>query len=150
MTDKFQLDHATDSGTKMRYFIIHGPLPKGLTIDAYGYPICDSMNRHHCISPEEDEANGQMIVAALNVYATDWADIDWARIECVNCGNGVYLTRDATWFHKKNSQSGCGAGDLRAVPDLYRAMRDIGVEPRHPTGCVCADCSGAELTADND
>lgn len=23
-------------------------------------------------------------------------------------------------------------------------------EPRHQTGCICADCSGAELTADND
>lgn len=23
-------------------------------------------------------------------------------------------------------------------------------EPRHPFGCICADCSGAELTADND
>lgn len=64
----FELDHATDSGTKSRYFIVHGPLPKGLTADAYGYPICDSMNRHHCISPEEDEANGKVIVHALNCY----------------------------------------------------------------------------------
>lgn len=23
-------------------------------------------------------------------------------------------------------------------------------EPPHPSGCVCADCSGAELTAEND
>lgn len=23
-------------------------------------------------------------------------------------------------------------------------------EPRHRTGCICADCSGAELTANND
>lgn len=23
-------------------------------------------------------------------------------------------------------------------------------EPPHRTGCICADCSGAELTADND
>ena len=23
-------------------------------------------------------------------------------------------------------------------------------EPRHQRGCICADCSGAELTADND
>jgi hypothetical protein len=62
---KYELDHAKTDG--VRYFIIHGPLPKGLTADAYGYPICDSMNRHHSISPEEDEANGKLVVAALNI-----------------------------------------------------------------------------------
>jgi len=61
----FELDHANDNG--IRYFIVHGPLPAGLSAH-YGYPICDSMNRHHCISPEEDEANGREIVAALNAY----------------------------------------------------------------------------------
>ena len=34
----------------------------------------------------------------------------------------------------------------------YFYIRVIGeeVEPPHQTGCVCADCSGAELTSDND
>lgn len=61
---KYELDHATDNG--VRHFIIHGPLPNGLN-DKWGYPICDSMNRHHCISPEEDEANGQLILRGLNI-----------------------------------------------------------------------------------
>lgn len=60
----FELDHATDE-QRNRYFIIHGSLPKGLN-PGYGYPICDSINRHHCISPEEDEAHGEMILEALN------------------------------------------------------------------------------------
>ena len=67
MADKFELDHATDSGAGTQYFIIHGPLPKGIARE-YGYPICDSMNRHHCISPEEDEANGKMVLRALNCH----------------------------------------------------------------------------------
>lgn len=29
-------------------------------------------------------------------------------------------------------------------------MRDCGCEPPHPHDCICADCAGAELTADND
>ena len=63
---KYELDHAVDSTNRMRYFIVHGPLPKDLAKDAYGYPICDSMNRHHCISPEEDDAIGEMIIDSLN------------------------------------------------------------------------------------
>ncbi len=63
----FELDHAKDG--ENRYFIVHGMLPSGLTDKAYGYPICDSMNRHHCISPEEDDANGKLIVATLNIGA---------------------------------------------------------------------------------
>jgi hypothetical protein len=69
--DQYELDHATEFshiGDGDRYFIIHGPLPDGLNPE-YGYPICDSMNRHYCISPEEDEANGQRILQALNGYA---------------------------------------------------------------------------------
>lgn len=27
---------------------------------------------------------------------------------------------------------------------------DEDAEPRHPSGCICADCSDAELTAEND
>jgi hypothetical protein len=60
----FELDHATDAGN--RHFIIHGKLPPGLNAE-YGYPICDSLNRHHCVSPEEDEANGKLFAAAWNL-----------------------------------------------------------------------------------
>jgi hypothetical protein len=63
----YELDHAKDSMSGSRYFIVHGPIPKGIN-DHYGYPICDSMNRHHCISPEEDDANGELIVRALNCH----------------------------------------------------------------------------------
>ena len=62
MSRKYELDHAKEGDT--RYFIIHGPSP-----DKYSYPICDSMNRHHCISPEEDESNGKKILASLRIGA---------------------------------------------------------------------------------
>lgn len=60
----FELDHATDNGT--RHFIVHGKLPGGLNAE-FGYPICDSLNRHHCVSPEEDEANGKLFAAAWDL-----------------------------------------------------------------------------------
>jgi hypothetical protein len=66
MSKQYELDHATDGGN--RYFIVHGQLPTGINTE-YGYPICDSMNRHHGISPEEDESHGKTIVAALNIGA---------------------------------------------------------------------------------
>lgn len=33
---------------------------------------------------------------------------------------------------------------------LYAMFDGKDPEPPHQTGCICADCSGAELTADND
>jgi hypothetical protein len=54
-------------GDEARYQIIHGQLPKGINGD-FGYPIADTMNRHHCISPEEDAANGRLIAAAPELY----------------------------------------------------------------------------------
>ncbi len=32
----------------------------------------------------------------------------------------------------------------------YEIEHDEDREPGHAFGCICADCSGAELTADND
>lgn len=61
MDKAWELDSAKDGDT--RYFVIHGQLPKGINGD-FGYPVCDTMNRHHCISPEEDEANAKLIAAA--------------------------------------------------------------------------------------
>ncbi len=48
--------------------------------------------------------------------------------------------------------------DIRIVPngpEVQKAMGEMlsalsGRQERHITGCICADCSGAELTADND
>lgn len=45
------------------YQIAHGKVPNGINGD-FGYPVADTMNRHHCISPEEDEANGKLIAVA--------------------------------------------------------------------------------------
>ncbi len=41
-------------------------LPKELSQKdaSYGYPLADTMNRHYCISPEEDAANARLIAAA--------------------------------------------------------------------------------------
>lgn len=57
----WELDSAKDGDS--RYQIINGQLPKGINGD-FGYPVADTMNRHHCIAPEEDEANGQLLAAA--------------------------------------------------------------------------------------
>lgn len=57
----WELDSAKDGDT--RYFVIHGQLPPGINGD-FGYPVCDSSNRHHAISPEEDAANARLIAAA--------------------------------------------------------------------------------------
>lgn len=57
----WELDSAKDGDG--RYQIINGQLPKGINGD-FGYSVADTMNRHHCISPEEDEANAKLIAAA--------------------------------------------------------------------------------------
>ena len=79
----FELDHATDDGT--RHFIVHGELPKGLNA-SYGYPICDSLIRHHCVPPEEDEANGRLFAASWDmlkalkrVIDSPWEPDKWRR-----------------------------------------------------------------------
>lgn len=41
-------------------------------------------------------------------------------------------------------------GPLRASFEEEFQKLESEKEPRHQTGCICADCSGAELTADND
>jgi hypothetical protein len=66
MDAKWELDSAKDGDG--RYFVIHGQLPKGINGD-FGYPVCDTMNRHHCISPDEDEANARLIAAAPELLA---------------------------------------------------------------------------------
>ena len=57
----WEFDSGKDGGS--RYQIINGQLPKGINGD-FGYPVADTMNRHHCIAPEEDEANARLIAAA--------------------------------------------------------------------------------------
>lgn len=57
----WELDSAKDADG--RYFIINGQAPKGINKD-FGYPVADTMNRHHCISPDEDEANARILAAA--------------------------------------------------------------------------------------
>lgn len=62
----WEVDYAKDGDS--RYYIIHGQLPKGINGD-FGYPICDSMNRHHCIAPDEDAANFTLIATAPELLA---------------------------------------------------------------------------------
>ena len=57
---KFSSDDAS------RYQIIHAQIPKGIKGD-FGYPVADTMNRHHCVSPDEDEANGKLLAAAWDM-----------------------------------------------------------------------------------
>lgn len=53
--------------------------------------------------------------------------IDWSHIDCLYCGNRVYLTgiTKATWFHAETCQSQCGIGDKQATPDMLKAMRKL-------------------------
>jgi hypothetical protein len=57
----WELDSAKDGDT--RYYIVHAAVPDKINAD-FGYPVCDTLNRHHCISPDEDEANGKLLAAA--------------------------------------------------------------------------------------
>jgi hypothetical protein len=73
-TGPWQLDSAKDGDT--RYHIIHAQLPPGINAD-FGYPVADTMNRHHNISPVEDLANALLIAAApelleaLEMYSSE-------------------------------------------------------------------------------
>jgi hypothetical protein len=79
------LDSAKDGDS--RYQIIHGQLPKGINGD-FGYPIADTMNRHHCIAPEEDADNGRILASAWDMLNT------LERIsDCVNDTNVAWETR---------------------------------------------------------
>lgn len=64
-TGPWERDSAKDGDSS--YQIIHGQLPKGINGD-FGYPVADTMNRHHCVSPEEDQANGHLLSAAPELY----------------------------------------------------------------------------------
>jgi len=46
-----------------RYYRIQGPTPKGLGTE-FPYNVADTLNRHFCITPEEDRANARLIAAA--------------------------------------------------------------------------------------
>lgn len=79
----WELDTAKDRDG--RYHIVNGQLPKGINAE-FGYPVCDSSNRHHCITPQEDAANARLIAAApemlrvlqeISEWADNRADIDW-------------------------------------------------------------------------
>lgn len=81
----WELDSAKD--TDGRYHIINGQVPKGISAD-FGYPVADTMNRHHCISPEEDQGNGQLLAAAWDMLNA------LERIsDCVNDTNVAWETR---------------------------------------------------------
>jgi hypothetical protein len=104
----WNLDSAKMEGTvDSRYQIIHGQLPKELSQKdaAYGYPVADTMNRHYCISPEEDAANARLIVQAVNSHAGLVAALEAARKQlgwmCVPNGKGHLhrtTTEDTGWF----------------------------------------------------
>lgn len=62
--------------------------------------------------------------------------------------------RWSAWLKDQVDADGIvGAGEtemdaIKSLADQYRALEEQ--EPRHQTGCICADCSGAELTSEND
>lgn len=60
----WSLDSAKDG--QGIYYIIEGHVPKGLS-EKDSYNVADTMNRHFCISPEEDEANAKILSAAWDM-----------------------------------------------------------------------------------
>lgn len=65
----------------------------------------------------------------------------------------VITLLDGAWFGVPESTSCWSIPGFKEAVDLMDDLpeQDDGEqEPPHQTGCVCADCSGAELTADND
>lgn len=56
------------SGDNCRYHQIDAPTPEHLAT-SFHYTVADTMNRHHCISPEEDSANARLIAAAPELLA---------------------------------------------------------------------------------
>jgi hypothetical protein len=58
--------HADDPG----YYVVEGAIFKPQHSDEPEYgSVVDSLNRHHCITPEEDRANAFLIAAAPELYA---------------------------------------------------------------------------------
>jgi len=87
----WELDSAKDGDST--YQIIHGQLPLGIKGD-YGYPVCDTMNRHFCISPDEDRANARLIAAAPDMLealericaeAESWHSVHGHSRDSVQC-----------------------------------------------------------------
>jgi len=56
-------DGRVSCGGAPAYYQIDAPTPEGLNAKL-PYTVCDTVNRHHCISPEEDLANARLISAA--------------------------------------------------------------------------------------
>ena len=87
----WELDSAKDADG--RYFIINGQAPKGINED-FGYPVADTLNRHHCISPEEDEGNARILAAAPEMFKLlEAIDNFWGQGICeAPIHPGAYIT----------------------------------------------------------
>ncbi len=60
-----------------------------------------------------------------------------------------YDRPDLDIFHSHSLECSPGCGDCESYPCICDETPDDERE-RHGFGCICADCSGAELTAEND
>lgn len=79
----------------------------------------------------------QTEIQAIRAVVMAWADVDFT------------LEIPSTWGSFQTHAF------YKAVENLERSLLNLQyaagiLEPRHQTDCICADCSGAELTADND
>jgi hypothetical protein len=62
-------------GNDIAHWEIIAPTPASINSAHGSYNIADTLNRHHCISPEEDEANSRMLAAAWEM----WRDLHYAK-----------------------------------------------------------------------
>lgn len=89
----WEADRAYDGDN--HYYQIDGPTPKGVN-PRFPYTVADTMNRHHCISPEEDRDNAYLIaaapdlLAALEMYEEAIGDLEGQPVEY---GTAMKLSR---------------------------------------------------------
>jgi hypothetical protein len=84
-------DTGKPSGGDARYHQIDGPTPKGIN-PSFPYTVADTLNRHHCITPEEDAANARLISAApelLTALKSALSTLDFAILKGVLECHGV-------------------------------------------------------------
>lgn len=86
---RWEAEFRSDRPSEPGYWVVIGEVMR----DCFG-PVADTLNRHHCISPEEDEANARVLAAAPELLkrakimlaafggnVPDWLRAEFAALE---------------------------------------------------------------------
>jgi hypothetical protein len=79
---QWEAEFRTDRPSEPGYWVVIGDVMR----DCAG-PVADTLNRHHCITPEEDEANARLIATAPRMLAK----LKQIAGECCNCDGRAEL-----------------------------------------------------------